>query len=264
MAIEKDQTLTTANSARYNPNSGVFSAGNICVEAGDRIWFVSMQFATPGSGNDVTKDASGYFPHFVYRPIELFVQDPRDAISINKPLYGVHGFGPPKTLRFDLASFYCPWAGEVSIEGGDGPVGENGDLLIQYIWDRSPQQRLSWWQTLVEIVATGLGFGNGSQNPLSRLPRIPVEMRSLTRQTLTFYNVTPTDTSDGTIPARVQRPSGARGVWTPDAQTLTADFGFGTTSAVLESRHAQPIPLGPFLYVTTGIVLGSLVFEIEY
>jgi len=230
----------------------------ICVEAGDRLYLAApmvLQDPQGLGGADVVPDGTaaqgiGYMPHWAYRPIWMRQQDvnapPAPGTKLADGLNGIASVG--STIRVDLGELYCPWAGTVTIEGGQGPliagVRTNAfPLTVAYGWDqKSRQHQRWWWPTSVETINRLLGLPAPPAH--GRLPRVPTDARLLIRHTLTFWNC-----PDGTP---IQRPAFATSVWTPDQQGLILDNGVGTTFTVVRVfGEANRAPLGAYNRIVT-------------
>jgi hypothetical protein len=244
MAITSDAPLNPAD-ANYTPGAVANLAWkeNICVVAGDRLELVNF-ILVPADGNlqpDGTPGkGAGYMPHWRYTPKWAHKQDlNEDGFWHEKVGNGAAGtklwraangnIGARPVIRVDLADLYCPWDGEVSVEGGMGPSGRptSTQLVVSYIWDQTNRAR-----------------------------RVPVDTRVKYPHRLTFRN-TPVD-KPITIPVK------ATAVWTPDTQTLVLDNGPRTfSSAVTVSGESGKAPTSGFTRVTaSGGTIPCIIFGI--
>lgn len=256
MAIQNDPQAAAPTVTPYVPGTTQFAAmGNQCVEAGDRVIWTSTAYETLNAANTVRPDADHFLPHFVYRPAYSRLQDPDDpTVTTSNPRESVGGnAGGTPAIRVDFGPLYCPWAGNLQIEGGTGPGAPFGNLLITWLWDRARRDRLKWYEVFASIMHAAV-----YAQPLNpeRMPRVPTNQRGFTRQTLTFYNI-----AAGT---RIPRPVCAQSVWTPDAQSLALDTGPGSLTAIAVGSFGWPIYLGPFTFVTPVAAISVLTFGIVF
>jgi hypothetical protein len=240
MGITPDTPLSPAD-ANYTP--GVISANtawkeNICVVAGDRIELLQF-ILTPdaaGGGNlrpDGTPGfGAGFMPHWRYTPKWARKQDlnenafwedkvggPGGATKLWRAANGNLGARP--VIRVDLDDLYCPWDGEISVEGGTGPLSTptSTQLVVSYLWDQTHRSR-----------------------------RVAADTRVKYRHRLTFWNPFNAD-SGAALP--IQIPVRADSVWTPDTQQLVLDNGAGTfSSTVTVSGESGLSPVTGFTRVT--------------
>lgn len=255
MAIQPQPPPDPNFVTRYVPGTEQFAAmGNLCVEAGDRLIWTGQTYDPHGvfpAPPTVVPDADHLMPHWAYRPAYSRLQPP-DApeVSVTNPLESVGGNnGSTPVIRVDFGPLYCPWAGQVQIEGGAGGF----ELFITWIWERARRDRLKWWETMTTIIFSGV---HGLPRDDVRMPRVPTNQRGFSHQTLTFYNV-----PGGT---RIARPSCAQSVWTPNALTLRLDTGAGSFSSLAVESFGLPVALGPFTFVSPTAQATVLTFGIVF
>jgi hypothetical protein len=245
------------------PNQSTIQA--ICVEAGDRIYLAAPTVLTTGA--DVQPDGTpgqgvGYMPHWVYRPTWMRTQDvnapPAEGTRLIDGLNGNASVG--NKIRVDLDQMlYCPWAGQVTIEGGLGVPSGNGDpaqLQIAYAWDQKSRQHQRWWWPVDRETINRL-IGLPAPPATARLPRVPVDGRFFVRHTLTFWNCG--------AGATIQRPAFATCVWTPDAEGLVLDNGPDTTNTQVRTNgESGRATLGCYNRITVqGATNTQIIFGID-
>lgn len=224
---------------------------NICVAAGDRLYLIQMVANGDVAPDGTVGAGAGYMPHWAYRPEWPRLQDvddpPQGATLING-LNGNAATGP--TIRVDLAYLYCPWAGQVTIEGGQGLQGNGSptEIVIAYGWDQQSRQRQGWWKIFHEAALRIMGHSR-RDGPL-RFPRVPMDMRGFVKMTLTFWNSAPTG-SPFALP--IARPQMCDSAWTPETEQLVLDSGTGTTSTTVRTNgESNRAPMGGYSRVTAG------------
>jgi hypothetical protein len=247
----------------YVPGTTNFPSIGACgVEAGDLFTIKRITFAYPNATpgvNNVVPDRQGYLPHLAYYPETMNLGAPMKVERWKDTLTGqehrreyldpAHCKGAcydndanaPPVYRLDRGTLYCRGPGQVSIEGGSGPGGNDGTLAISYVW----------WRQSIAQAARDAGM-KGIVVP--HTPAGPVTHR------FTLWNAGGLDIAGN--PIFVPVPYGAVRVFTPDAQPITASFGPGTYSAVINADFGLAAPLGPFTFVSTQVA-DQIIFEID-
>jgi hypothetical protein len=214
-------------SAEYTPGSQQFpSVGGGCLGLGDRVVFRNVRWKAFAMGvSDLTADASGLWPCWAYAPGYVKNADPkRLPVDEQRARDGfLFGNDSAPVVYTDFGVGIATNGGDFRVEGGDGPGGDAGVLLITWTWERPALTR-------------------GQSAPA----------RGVTHDTISYYGVR----------GSMNRPDFAADVYTPDAQSLTLDSGPGTTSVVVPCNFAQPAKLGPFQRVTVSGTVGTLIFGI--
>jgi hypothetical protein len=250
MAITPDTALSTQD-ANYTPGAVANVAWKepLCVLAGDRIELVNF-ILTPDAahGGNLQPDGTpgygrGFMPHWKYTPKWAHKQDLNEegfwdehnrkgsgAVKLWRAANGNIGARP--VIRVDLDDLYCPWDGEVSVEGGMGaskaPTGTQ--LVVSFLWDQT-----------------------------GRVPRIPVDTRLKYKHRLTFWN--PFNGEQVALPITI--PVRADAVWTPTPQTLVLDNGPGTFSVTVQvSGESGLSPVSGFTRVTAVGAVPAVIFGI--
>ncbi len=224
MAIKRDPPVNPDEVTNYIPGTENFPT-LACVAAGDRILPQSVTFATEDPFNTVERDADGYLPHLAYYPINDVQTDPRGGLT-KEGAVGSNN-SRPTPIRVDLGPLYCPWAGNVTIEGGTGPGDPYGRLLVSYYWDKPWVER-------------------------TRGTKGRTDQRGIVLGTLTFYSVT-----GGT---QIRRPKLAKAVISPDTRTIALHYGIFNVAIL--STNSIPIPLGGAITIEPRTDCPALIFVI--
>lgn len=225
MAIKPDPVPAAAESTVYIPGTENFPT-LACVSAGDRMLIQSVRFADENPFNRVEPDASGYLPHLAYYPLNDVNADPRGGL-VKEGSVGSNN-SKPTPIRVDMGPIYCPWSGNVNVEGGNGPGDPNGRLLITYYWDKPWVER-------------------------NRNTKARTDQRGLVLGTLTFFGVPAT--------TLIRRPVLAKSVISADSPRLIV-LHYGTFSVPVTSSNGRPIPLGGAIHIEPRFDCPALIFEI--
>jgi hypothetical protein len=249
MAITPDTALTPSD-ANYTPGAVANLAWkeNLCVVAGDRIELVNFILDPPASrGGNLQPDHTpgygrGFSPHWRYTPKWAHKQSLNEnglwnengiASSVPKLWRAANGnIGARPVIRVDLNDLYCPWDGEVSVEGGMGASNapKGTQLVISYIWDQT-----------------------------GRVPRIAVDTRLKYKHRLTFWM--PYEEDAVGLPITI--PVRADAVWTSATSTLLLDNGPGTFAVLVTvSGESGKSPVSGFTRVTPQGAVPAVIFGI--
>ena len=276
MAIQ-EQPLIGQGCTPYVPGTTNFSAtDNMCVEAGDRVIVTAVTFQTPGGGNNITVDGTTnpgpLGPTFAYKPAYSRKEDPYALTAqFYHPSGSVGGNdGSTPTIRVDLQTLYCRWAGTVTIEGGDGPGPGPGTVLISFLWDRASRATHGWGTSFVSIITFAiLWICHWLRNPLmaagrayqgdDHFPRVPVSSQGFVRHTLTFY-LPGNDLGPGPV---LQRPVAASYVWTPDGSNVILQAGAAGTPFTVSGDLSNPVPLSYYTTVKPTVKGQTIIFGID-
>lgn len=249
MAIKKSSLLAPAGPSLwlYTPQMnqddpggqnfpGIQSANNCGTEAGDILYIGDVQ--PKAAGGLFTADAAGYWPHLAIYPGNNNLADPHHKTK------GTPGTDPQFTaapgwpwsnnqtepcIRIDLASVYLRWGcGSIQVEGGAGPGGDEGTLVIPFLWDRP------------RIMHERAGWGLHPHPPQTHR--------------LTFYSL-----ARG---AKLNRPRNATTVWTPDSTNVLGKVGSTIVSFNFTGSASVPLPVGPCSSFETTADTSLLFFEI--
>jgi hypothetical protein len=232
--------------------------------------------------SNVVPDSDGYMPHMVFRPTYGRVKDPRTFPTENDVEQSFGNDSYPPEIRMDLGDFYAPYAGEFSIEGGSGPGGPEGTLLISWVWDRPAAKRSGFMAQLLRKLTGGEGnphlagglneeasqrpFGAPDKSILSLMlstltRRLQVDQRgssSFCKHTFTVYNAPSLIIVSGTpTPTRISRPNCGVFVTTTTNEPLSLDNGPSTYAAPYTSTNGVWQPMGPFQYVYSTAAAGT-------
>ena len=215
---------------------GIQSANNCGGEAGDSLYIGDVQPKT--AGGTFTADAAGYWPHLAIYLGNNNLVDPHHVAKGRNgqadQLTAVPGWPwsnnqTEPVIRIDLASVYFRWGfGSVQVEGGAGPGGDQGTLVIPYLWDRP------------KIMQERAGWG---------LHTVPPQTHRLT-----FFTV-----ARGTI---INRPRCATTIWTPDDTVINGNVGASIVQFNFNNSSSVPLPLGACNSFTTTADTSLLFFEI--
>lgn len=255
MAIQENAQPTL--SATYVPGSKTWLQP-ICVEAGDRLYLIQMKPSGDISPDGTAGAGVGYMPHWAYRPSymrEQDLHDPPQGANLYDGVNGNAGDIGSAPIRVDLGYLYCPWAGQVTIEGGAG----GNPVQIAYGWDQTGRARHGWWRTVAEVFWRIMG--RSPREGHLKMPRVPVDMRASAGMTLTFYNAEK-DNNGNTFP--ITRPAWSTCVWTPTTESLILSNGGATTTTVRTFGQSNRATLGAYTIITpdsTGAT--EVIFSID-
>lgn len=216
---------------------GIQSADACGGEAGDTLIITSVR--PLASGGDFGPDETGLRPHLAIYPGSNQVADPNHVARGNygqeDKLTAIPGWPwgndeNPACLRVDLGTVYLRWGcGSIQVEGGSGPGGDEGTLIITYLWDRPKilRDRAGW----------------------SLVVPPPITHR------LTLYSLPRLRTID--------RPAGATRIWTPDATIIRGNTGTSSVNFPFNGTTSLPLPVGPCDSFVTNDATSLLVFELD-
>lgn len=215
---------------------GIQSANNCGGEAGDTLFIYDVQPKVPGG--TFTADENGFWPHLAIYPGNNNLGDP------NHVARGRNGQGDKLTavpgwpwsnnqteacIRIDLATVHLRWGcGSIQVEGGAGPGGDEGTLVIPFLWDRP------------RIMAERAGWGLNALAPQTHR--------------LTFFNLI--------RGATVNRPRCATTIWTPDDTAINGKVGGTIVQFNFNNSSSVPLPVGACSSFTTTAATSLLFFEI--
>jgi hypothetical protein len=198
----------------YVPGSGRWgSLGAQCPANGDRYRLKNIAWLAFEMGvSDLVPDAAGFMPHAVLKNASGSLADPRSNLATTDgSLYSNDPY--PPAWRQDLGPLVVEGTGgALSFQGGDGPGGLAGTLVITYVWERGWLMR-----------------EHQARNS-----------RGQEWYTQTFWNV-PAD-------ARIYRPDFATRVRTPSNVNVDLDSGPGTTPCRVALDFGEPTSLGAYQF----------------
>jgi hypothetical protein len=202
----------------YVPGTGKWGSGGAqCPANGDRYRLKNIAWQAFEMGvSDLVPDAAGFMPHWVLKNANVAQADPRSNLATpDGALYGNDTL--PPAWRQDLGPLVVEGTGSaLTIQGGQGPGGSAGTLVLTYVWERG------WLQH---------------------------EHQAKNTRGQEWYVLTSNNVAAG---ARIYRPDFATRIRTPSNSLVDLDSGPGTTPCAVSLDFGESTSLGAYQFVVNA------------